>query len=225
MNKLALAEHNGLIFTTAEKWEVEDFISKWHYSGSVNTIILHAFTMRQPGGLFGDRGPILACCTYAHPVNRNAKPGQIELTRLARVEPKPPNLVLSFFVSQTLKWLRLNTDHKMVISYADNTHNHHGGIYQACNFYFVAVSNAGVQGFRDPKHGTVLHKKTAYDIEGTSSSAYWVGEKGWEPVLTKEKNLYVFPLVKGKKARLAMLEEYGYKALPFPKPDRQNSLQ
>lgn len=216
---LALGNHKGLVFTTALREEAEQFIAKWHYSGSLNLCIHRAFTMRKPGGLFGDRGDIIACCVFAHPVNRNAKPGQIELVRLARIEPKPEDFSLSWLVGRSLRWLRINTDYKMVISYADNTHDHHGGIYQATNFYFVGTSQAGVQGFRNPKDGKTLHKKTAYEYEGTSSTKRWVDELGWEPVMTKRKNLYVYPLVKGPKKKEAMIAELGYEIQPYPKPD------
>lgn len=216
---MKLAELNGLIFTTADREEAEPFIEKWHYSGSLNASMERAFTMRTPGGLFGDRGEILACCCFSHPVNRNAKAGEVELIRLARIEDPPDELKLSFLVSRSLRWLRLNTDYKMVVSYADSTHEHHGGIYQATNFYYVAVSKGSIQGFRNPETGEYLHKRSAYGRFGTSSEKYMKYEEGWESVRSKDKYLYVFPLVKKMKRRLALLAEYGYKPLPYPKPE------
>jgi hypothetical protein len=180
----------------------------------------YAFTLRQPGGLFGDRGEIVACCCFAIPVNRNAKPGELELIRLARVEPGI-DIPLSFLVARSLRWLTLNAvpEWRMVISYADLAHDHHGGIYQATNFVYVGKSETGVQGFRNLATGEVIHKRTAYDRYGTSSEKFMRQEQNSVPVRGSVKFLYAFPLVRGKKARAGLLAEFGYEAKPFPKPD------
>ena len=60
----------------------------------------------------------------------------MELNRLVVDEGLEKN-VLSFFVSQTLK--QLSTPN-VVVSYADTSLNHHGYIYQACNFIYTGLS-------------------------------------------------------------------------------------
>lgn len=222
---MSLGEHNGLVFTTASREEAEQFVQEWHYSGTLNTIIHHAFTMREPGGLFGDRGPIVACCVFAHPVNRNAKQGEIELVRLARSEPEHEGLDLSWLVGHSLKWLRLNTDYRAVISYADSTHDHHGGIYQATNFYYVGDSNPGIVGFRHPDTDEYIHKKSAYDRFGTSSEKHLKYELGYEPVKGQKKFLYVYPLTKGKRNKEKVLSDLGYEPMRYPKPDWPGGLK
>lgn len=218
--------NNGLVFTSAERFEAEAFMKRWHYSGSLNASMRYAFSLRRPGGLFGDRGEIVACCCFAQPVNRHAKEGELELVRLARVGAKDDELPvpLSVLVSKSLRWLTQNAsdEWKLVISYADLAHEHHGGIYQATNFYYVAKSETGVQGFRNKITGEVIHKRTAYERWGTSSERhvkYSVDGGNWEPVKGTVKYLYAYPLVRGRKAQLARLAEYGYEPLPYPKPD------
>ena len=223
---MSLAEHKGYVFTSAERFEAEPFIVKWHYSKSLNSSMRYAFTLRTPGGLFGDRGDIVACCCFASPVNRNAKPGELELIRLARIEPGI-DIPLSFLVSHSLRWLILNAsdEWKMVVSYADDAHGHHGGIYQATNFIYVGQSETGVQGFRDTATGEVIHKRTAYGRFGTSSERTMKYEKGYEPVRGSVKFLYVFPLVRREKARKERLAEFGYTAQRFPKPGWPGGLR
>ena len=220
MTDIALARHKGLVFTSAQRDEAEPFIQRWHYSGSLNASMRYAFTLRTPGGLFGDRGEIVACCCFAIPVNRNAKPGELELIRLARVEPGI-DIPLSFLVSKSLRWLTLNAtpEWRMVISYADNAHQHHGGIYQATNFLYVGKTDIQVQGFRSLDTGEVIHKRTAYDRYGTSSEKFMRHNANSVPVRGDVKYLYVFPLVRGQKARDELMREFKYEALKFPKPD------
>lgn len=219
VEELVLGRCGSLLLTKADYAEAEACIKAWHYSHTLNTIVPYSFALREAGGgMFGDRGAIVAVVCFAFPVNRNAKAGSLELVRLARHPDGHPDLRLSYLVSEGLKWLRLNTDYKIVISYADWTHGHHGGIYQATNFYFVAVSKGGVQGFAD-EEGQLVHKRTAYDKFGTSSVRELKFGRGMKTIKSKQKFLYAFPLVKGEKARLAMLREYGYEPLRYPKPD------
>lgn len=215
---MTLSQCGSLLFQRCEKEEIEQAIIDWHYSHSVNTITLFNFCLREAGGgLFGDRGRIIAAVTYTIPVNRNQTDGNtLELTRLVRCPEGHPDLKLSYLVSHSLKWLQQNTPYKLVLSYADWTHNHHGGIYQACNFFYVGKSENTVQGFE--KDGKVIHKKTAYDNYGTSAVGF-MREQGYKPVTAKHKYLYVYPLARRMKERLEILAQYGYSPLRFPKPD------
>ncbi len=224
MIDVALGELNGLIFTTAERWEAKEFIERWHYSGKLNAVTLFNFSLREPGGLFGDRGPLVACIVFAHPVRQmTAKPLMLELVRLARIEDPPEGLRLSFLVAQSLKWLRLNTDYKMVISYADSAEGHHGGIYQATNFVYVRKSKPDLV-YEDRTTGKVHDRKTLYDQYGTSAKLD-MAALGLKKKRTGMKYLYVYPLAKGRKAKDSLLAEYGFEAaLILPKPDTPGGL-
>lgn len=57
----------------------------------------------------------------------------IELRRLCCINDTPKNTE-SFFIGRCLRWLKKNTQHKIILSYADLEHGHQGTIYQATNF-------------------------------------------------------------------------------------------
>lgn len=93
-----------------------------------------------------DKEKILGVCTFGYPVNRMFNNGQclftnltvetLELNRLVINSGLPKN-ILSFFVSQCLKFLPKKL---CIISYADPNHNHCGYIYQATNFIYLGQS-------------------------------------------------------------------------------------
>ncbi len=66
----------------------------------------------------------------------------IELKRLCCIDNTPKNTE-SYFIGNTLRWLRKNTDIKTVISYADMTYSHEGTIYKASNFIHYGMTNKG----------------------------------------------------------------------------------
>jgi len=219
MNDMTLGQCGSLLFQRCEKDEIESSIVEWHYSHNVNTITMYNFCLREPGGgLFGDRGRIIAAVTFTIPVNRNQDDGMsLELTRLVRCPEGHPDLKLSYMVSRSLRWIQHNTKYAIVVSYADWTHGHHGGIYQACNFFYVGVSKQRVQGFSDAD-GNMIHKKTAYDKFG-SSAVGLMRDEGYKPVIGKHKYLYVYPLAGKQKDKQAILDQRGYVPRRFPKPD------
>jgi hypothetical protein len=49
----------------------------------------------------------------------------------------------SYFIGKTLRWLKKNTNFKIVISYADTFHNHQGTIYKASNFEYHGLTAKG----------------------------------------------------------------------------------
>jgi Ribonuclease G/E len=59
-----------------------------------------------------------------------------ELRRLVCIDDTPKNTE-SYFIARTLKWLKKNTEIKVVVSYADSEYNHSGTIYKASNFEYL----------------------------------------------------------------------------------------
>jgi len=54
-----------------------------------------------------------------------------------------PKNTESFFIGNTLRWLKKNTIIKTVISYADTTFSHEGTIYKASNFMRYGMTAKG----------------------------------------------------------------------------------
>jgi hypothetical protein len=112
--------------------------------------------------------------------------------------------------------LRANTTTPFVLSYADSAEGHHGGIYQALNFFYVGSRTVSVSGFLLPD-GTKKHPRQV-NRELGSWSLEWVKERrpDWIPIKGEPKHLYIFPL-RQKWATIA--RKHGWQSLPYPKPN------
>ena len=126
-----------------ERSEIRDFIEEWHYSHNING--LHSdYCFKLMDGdkmvgamIYGGLGMANCWKKYAE-----KKEDIIELRRLCCIDDTPKNTE-SYFIGRTLKWLKRNTAIKKVISYADNTYNHRGTIYQASNFQHLGKTAKG----------------------------------------------------------------------------------
>ena len=67
-----------------------------------------------------------------------------ELRRLVCIDDTPTNTE-SYFIGQTFKWLKKNTDIEVIVSFADQHYGHSGVIYKATNFeYFGETAPARI---------------------------------------------------------------------------------
>lgn len=202
-----------LVMTGATADEIWPLVRDFHYSGRSAGLVRHAFAWRKPGGLFGDTGEPVAGITYSQPVNRNFPYESVELSRLVRRDDFGGPL--SQFVTWTLRWLRSTSQTPFVLSYADSTQDHHGGIYQACGFIYVGQTNPGHIGYDCPD-GTFVHGRICNGRFGTRSvEAIAQLKPDWEPIYGEPKHLYIFPL-RQKWATIA--RQQGWEAQPYPKP-------
>lgn len=181
-----------------ERRDIKEFIETWHYSKSINGLLVtYCF------GLFRE-DEMIGAMIYGKPaMNNQAKkycpddPDKLlELRRLCCIDDTPRNTE-SYFIGRTLRWLKQNTDIKIILSYSDLTHGHTGIIYRASNFTLVGQSPAG----RMIKYGDRLyHDKTirtkykgklkpfAQRIKDALES----GDAHY--VKTKPKNIYIYEL-------------------------------
>lgn len=135
-----------------EKKVCLDLILKSHYLHRLPNIV-HSF------GLY-ENNEIKGICTFGIPASPSLCKGicgteyikeVIELNRFFLINNKK-NLA-SFFVSKCLKLL---PQPRIVVSYADTGANHHGYIYQACNFIYTGLSAKRMDadtGGRHSRHG------------------------------------------------------------------------
>lgn len=178
-------------------------------------IMAHHYTRRRTAdpmfSLFWERAhEIEAAAIFTSPANRFFGPECVELSRLVRIPTlKEP---LSRFISLCLRYLKRHTKLRYCLSYADSEAGHHGGIYQASNFIHVAVS-PGHTMYRDKSTGDVVSAR-ARDQRSPELKARL------EPYGTSHKYLYVYPL---HEPREALLERFGWSALPPPKPNMEPS--
>lgn len=173
-------------------------------------IMAHHYTRRRTADpmhvfLWKDGDATEAAAVFTAPVNRYFGRGSIELARLVRTPTcaRP----MTEFLALCLSWLRKNTKVLFCLAYADQTVGHHGGVYQAASFLYVAESKGNAQ---------YRHNETGRIVSGRSFDQHAAGNKaGWTRLRTGKKYLYVRPLNErpGK-----LLKRFGWSALPYPKP-------
>jgi hypothetical protein len=119
-----------------ERKEIAKFIEEHHYSKNMNGVnTSYAFKL-----LDGDK--LIGAMIYGRLGMANVwkKYGEniedvIELKRLCCIDNTLKNTE-SFFIGKTIRWLKQNTNIKIIVSYADPYYNHEGTIYKATNFKY-----------------------------------------------------------------------------------------
>ena len=181
-----------------------DFLLPRHYSGRKPNIVF-AF-----GEYDGDS--LVAVCTFGIPASpmlckgiagEKYRKNVLELNRLCR-EPDYP-FILSHFVAGCLK--RLDKHNWIIVSYSDMAMNHHGYIYQACNFLYTGSTKPRtdkyVRGGRHPRH---------YDN----------AEQGEYRLLRSAKHRYVY-ILGNKRFKKAVLNDFKYPIYDsYPTGDNSN---
>tara|TARA_R100000458_G_C8235427_1_gene215918 strand:+ start:103 stop:705 length:603 start_codon:yes stop_codon:yes gene_type:complete len=123
--------------------DVRDFVETWHYSQSINGLrITYVFGLFCEGDLIGAMiyGPLGMANTWKKYGKEESD--VIELRRLCCID-NTPKCTESYFIGKTQRWLKKNTNHKIIVSYADAYHNHTGIIYRATNFKYEGLTSKG----------------------------------------------------------------------------------
>ena len=133
--------------------------------------------------------------------------GQVyELNRLCREDDF--NEPLSAFVSACLRRLRPNN--WIIVSYSDTQMNHHGYIYQACNFMYT---------------GLTKERTDIYTGIGKHSRHYTADDLNNEiRVIRSAKHRYLFFCTHDKHLKQEWLKDLKYPILPYPKGDNSNYI-
>ena len=187
--------------------EAVAFLLPRHYSGR-KPVVSKAF------GLIED-GVLQAVITYGKPASPSVCVGicgkeysgnVYELNRMCRSEEyrKP----LSHFVSATLRMLKpLDW---IVVSYSDTAMNHHGYVYQACNFLYTGTSAPHADKYVPDGSGHNRHAES-FDVRKDEFS-----------VERSIKHRYVYFCTKSKRLKKEWMESLRYPVLPYPKGDNSN---
>lgn len=123
---------------------IREFVETHHYSGNVNGIrVSQCFALYDGtpmqwnligGMIYGALGMANAWKKYGE-----SESDVVELRRLCCIDDTPKNTE-SYFIGRTLRWMKRNTDYKVVISYADAHYGHEGTIYKASNFEHIGMT-------------------------------------------------------------------------------------
>lgn len=197
--------------------DAETLVKKFHYSHRMPANIQLCATLHADGGLLGDFGEAIAACIFSLPPTRWSIPVW-ELSRLVRDEGHKP--ILSKLIADVCAHIRRNKLANLLVSFADWTQHHHGGIYQAASWEYA--------GKRDRRMDGVLWRGSF--IPGRSCNSRWgtrsptlLGKMGVnvEPHYDEGKLCYWRALNRAGKKQAATLD---LKSLPYPKPNKQTEM-
>jgi hypothetical protein len=204
----------NLHFRVGHTAEAESLIVTNHYTKRMAGAVRYVCTWHESGGLFGDYGVAVAACTFSIPPTRWDEP-VLELSRLVKVPRcRAP---LTKFLACAMGFLKKEGE-PLVVSFADMTQGHHGGIYQAASWHY------GV--YREPRQDGLFVDDVF--IPGRSCNSRWGtrspskladllgSDRTVEPHMDAGKHLYWKPVTAEGNRRAKRL---GLERLPYPKPD------
>ena len=223
---------NTFYFHTGEKQTARELVLKYHYSGRCheNPILVGSLHFGG-GGLYGDKGELVATCIFSQSNNNTwslKKVNLIELVRLCRKEEV--QVPLSWLVSNTVKEVKRLRRFDIAISYADATQDHHGGIYQACSWNFHTYRQPKEDGLMidgkfvpkrsvSTRYGTYRRDKLGEMFDEVKQETLYgteVKNIEWGSHVDKGKYMYWIPLNKtGKKIAKRVLN---FESNEYPKP-------
>jgi len=202
---------------TVKEW----FIAK-HYAKRMPSIS-YCFALQNENQL------TVGVCSFgrpmAHPLIQNAFNGHyqndfLELNRLVTNDDLEKNTT-SYFVSSCLKAL---PKPKVVVSYADTSHNHNGYIYQATNWIYTGLSAE----FKDymVKGYEHMHGASVIDMVGRSDTNGHLNKVELLKIRFGKENVYqvdrprkhrYFYLIGSKNQVKHMKNNLKYQVEPYPK--------
>lgn len=201
-----------LHFHSGKLDEAVDLVKRFHYSRRAPGNVQFVGTLHEGGGLFGDYGPALAACFFSIPPTRWSE-DVLELSRLVRGNTE---VSLTSLISKSCHCLRRN-GFDIIVSFADWTQRHHGGVYQAASWNYA--------GCRDKRMDGVILDGIFYP--GRSCNSRWGTQspsklsqilgRNVDPHFDEGKHLYWRALTKSGQRKAKRL---GLESVPYPKPER-----
>lgn len=193
-------------------------VRRHHYSGRPPSNVQIVGTLHREGGLFGDYGDAIAACFLSIPPTRWSEE-VLELSRLVRTDYP---IALTPLIAGVCKWAK-REGYDLLVSFADKTHGHHGGIYQAASWAYDGARNKRMDGCI--VDGFFVPGRSCNSKWGTRSPEKLRAKlmRDVQPHYDEGKHLYWRALNNKGKAKAARL---GLKSLAYPKPEanRQKDL-
>lgn len=185
-------------------------VEKWHYSRRMPMPPLVKI------GAWED-GKYIGCVLFSRGANQNigAPYGltQTECCELVRVALRDHAAPVTRIVAIALRFLRKNAPGiRMVVSYADPSEGHHGGIYQGGGWTYVGRSSESTQYLQDGrwKHS----REIRYGAFGQGKRTLLAGKPAWHGLPSRNvpgKHTYLMPLDDAMRVKIAPLSK------PYPK--------
>ena len=185
-------------------------VENWHYSQVLPVPPLVKIGAWEDGKFIGvvifSRG---ANNNLLKPFGLTATEG-CELTRIALTNHETP---VSRIVRFALKFLKQNSpDLKLIVSFADPSEGHHGGVYQAGNWIYTGRQPATTE-YISPDgrqwHGRMVSKNGIIKVQGKYRPCWRIDQ--CNPVEKPGKHRYLMPLDDEMRQRILPLSK------PYPK--------
>lgn len=182
-----------------ERKEIKDFIESNHYSGNINGCISdYCFKLTYNEKIIGAAffGRMAMAGQYKRFSEKESD--VTELRRLCCIDNTPKNTE-SFFIGKMIRWIKANTDLKLIVSYADSEYGHSGTIYKASNFEYNGFRNGAKVIFYNGKkyHDKSIRTKYKGKLKPFALELKNALEKGDAFYSkTKGKHCFVFRLIK-----------------------------
>lgn len=201
---------NALHFHVGRYGEAVELVKRFHYSHRAPSNVQCVGTLHECGGLFGDYGQVVAACFLSIPPTRWSE-DVWELSRLVRDDRERP---LTSLISQTCKTARVKGA-DLLVSFADKTQGHHGGIYQAASWEYAGARERRMDGVL--LDGRFIPGRSCNSQWGTRSPEKLraILRKDVQPHYDEGKHLYWRALTREGKRRAARL---GLVSIEYPKP-------
>jgi hypothetical protein len=190
--------------------EACDLVKRHHYSRRIPSNVQFVGTLHEGGGLFGDYGKAVAAVFFCIPPTRWSE-SVLELSRLVRAHDRVP---LTMLVGRACDRLKV-AGHDLLVSFADKTQGHHGGIYQAASWNYAGARDKRMDGLLID--GVFMPGRSCNSTYGTRSpdKVRQITGRDVQPHYDEGKHLYWRALGGRGKAKAARL---GLQSLPYPKP-------
>lgn len=197
-----------LEFRTGQSADARDLVLSFHYSRRIKSGGRMIGTFHRP-----DRDHrCIAACVFHEPSAR-WKERCLELHRLVRM---PRCIVpLSRLIALTCRAVKASGIADLLISYADATQGHHGGVYQASGWNYHGQRKPALDGYILPS-GEFVPARSARSKLGCNRR-HELAARGIIAHWDKGKHLYwraLTPAGEAKAARLGLVRS------PYPKPSK-----
>ena len=166
---------------------------------------------------------IVGVAIYGYPVGRQVvgsispllkNDDVLELTRLWLKDEEPKNSE-SWFLSKTFRWLKENTDIKVLISYSDPMYGHKGIIYQATNWWYQGNDTMLVKSYTHKILGETLHPRTCVAKYGTIKKEELLQiDSRYERIEMLKKHRYLYVLHKEDRKHIKGTLKFSIKKYP-----------
>ena len=186
-------------------------VINWHYSKAMPRGKLLHFGVWEGGDFVG---AVVFGRGATHSIGKPYGLLQSQCCELVRVAFRQHDAPLSFVLSQCIRKLKAQCSGlRLLVSYADPLQDHHGGLYQACNWIYSGRAQIGPPPMII--RGRLMHGRTVHSKYGTKSRQ-WIRDNvdpnfSYAPAVNKYK--YLYPLDRKMRKFVMGLSR------PYPKPN------